>query len=263
MVADSKVSKSFSGRGRQWRKQRLNIDGNIVPGHKIECSTFGCPTVQMMPDRGEAGIPPDQVEKRFQRLGWTVGKKSRDDLCPDCTQKAEDERRERGRTRPVSAMAAALGQLRLVVTDQSQGDSVAQPQQVSEDAPRTMSPHDSRIIYDHLSEHYDLDSQCYRAPWTDNAVAQHLGCPLVWVVQVRSQFFGEARDNGEIRQLSEDIAVARAKAEEAIAEGVKLEIEAKQIAGRIINVRGSIDSINRTLEILLKRAEQIVKALGQ
>jgi hypothetical protein len=57
-------------------------------------------------------------------------------------------------------------------------------------APRQATREDNRRILDALDQHYDVDRQCYRASFTDEAVASQLDVPRAWVSVIRDQAFG-------------------------------------------------------------------------
>ena len=62
--------------------------------------------------------------------------------------------------------------------------------------PREMSKDDRRLIFAQLNDVYT--DAGYSGDWTDQKVATVLGCPRVWVVEVREEFFGTIKDNEQL-----------------------------------------------------------------
>lgn len=239
-----------SGAGRHWRRSRYWTGDEYVTGHKISCSIEGCDSHRILPDRNERQIPPDQVELRLRREGWHVAKKSRGDKCPGCVKKEMDAKR----------MKHAATVKLIVNNDQPLGEpEVAQANTAP--AAQELTRDSRRIIMMKLDETYESAEKGYKAPWTDQVVAKDLGVPLAWVVALRDEFFGPARDNEEIRELlaeirkqGEVVATTITSAEEMMRAGTSLQ-------GKLLNMNGTLSETKRVLEALLKRADQIAKTV--
>lgn len=135
----------------------------------IECSR--CPAVSDYVHVGSKK-PSVAVEQYFRNHGWSVGRVAKKDVCPACQMQTRKEK-------PV-AKAAKPAEPEIVVTP----------------APRQMDRDDRRLIFAKIDEVYEKDG--YVVPWTDAAVAKHLGVPRAWVSQVRDEMFGPAGSNPEL-----------------------------------------------------------------
>lgn len=115
--------------------------------------------------------------------------------------------------------------------------------------PKKMDREERRVIFAAIEERWAPGGDSgYITPWTDQAVASHLGVPLAWVAEVRSQFFGEVRDNQEIRDLLERAAKLLVEVDGKVKEAIQLQ---KDTSSMIVRV----NAMNTTLAELRKSAE--------
>lgn len=181
-------------------------DGNQTQAMQIVCGC-GCGAKAYFPHMtGTNRKPPSMAAKHFQNKGWLVGSVPKKDLSPQCKRKPK---------RKDTAMATT---------------------QPAAEAPREMSREDRRIINDKLDTVYSKD--CYKAPWTDVAVAKDLGVPRDWVAQVRDQFFGPAGSN----PLFDDYLTQRDLLKQ---EFVSISTEQKMLADRYVAFCNKVDELDR------------------
>jgi hypothetical protein len=162
---------------------KVPVDGGVITAMRIECCK--CEKTDLFRQIGKR-FPPIAAEQYFRNHGWTVGKSPRRDKCPECSH-----------PRPVVVKIPVQQEREIVV------------EEIKADAPREMTRADRRIINDKLDEVYG--DTCYKAPWTDAAVARDLGVPKAWVAAVRDEFFGVEGSNPDLeffRSEAEKIAAS-------------------------------------------------------
>jgi hypothetical protein len=117
-------------------------------------------------------IPPDQIRKKFEQKGWSIGANPKWDCCPECTRKQK----------------AVI--LKVVNSAAKEFDS----------KPREMSRDDRRVIFAKLDEVYLDEQRGYERGWSDNKVATDLGVPRKWVEVIRSENFGALGANEDMSE---------------------------------------------------------------
>lgn len=131
----------------------------------------------------------------------------------------------------------------------------------ADDAPRAMDPDDRRLIFTKLNDVWAGKDVGYVVPWTDQAVAKDLGVPFGWVAEVRSQFFGEAKDNNEIREMLSEAHAVLEKIEARAKEADQLRKDGADLIIRANTLNGSLVELRRTAEHLAHIAARIEKAI--
>jgi hypothetical protein len=201
---------------RSFPEENISVEGNPIKAMRICCAH--CGAVGYYPfQAGNRRRPPIAAQQYFQNKGWVVGSNPRKDFCP-----------LHGRPNQRKA--------KQVMTTH-----VAKPAPVAE-PPRECTREDRRIIMEKLDEVYGKD--CYKAPWTDAAVAKDLGVPRDWVTRNREEFFGPAGSN----PLFEEYLAARdhvesqikglaARYEAALAAVEKYKAEFEQVSNRVAELR--------------------------
>lgn len=113
-------------------------------------------------------------------------------------------------------------------------------------APRTPTREEKRAIMDKLNEVYD---DGYSGSWSDRKVAEGLNVPTAWVVEIRSEFFGDAVE-------SEADRAARKERERAINE-LKSDLKAvKADQRKALDALADADNKIPGIEARLARLEQ-------
>jgi hypothetical protein len=169
--------------------------------------------------------------KRAERDGWFVGNGPARDLCPSCIE-------EKSRA-PV---------LTIVKDEQMEQKVAAEP-------PREMGRDERRIIYSKLNDVYLNDKEGYAPPWTDQKVADDLGCPRAWVATVRDEMFGPVASNPEIDGLIKDAerlladATGVAQAMRGTCDGHRKMLD--RLDGQIADTCGQITLMERRLRELI------------
>lgn len=128
-------------------------------------------------------------------------------------------------------------------------------------APEGATREDKRIIFARLQDVYLDEAKGYMVPWTDQALAKDIGCPVAWVAAVRDDNFGPTRDNSEIRDMLDRVEVNAREAQSIINEAKRLASEVSQLvaANNVLNRR--IEEVSRNLAGLLTLADRIGKAV--
>jgi len=145
-------------------------------------------------------IPPQQIAKKFELKGWSIGANEQWDLCPGCNIKE-----------------GAKVALKVVPSE-----ATAHP------VPREMSRDDRRVIFSKLDEVYLDEKRGYEVGWSDHKVASDLGVPRKWVEIIRAENFGAIDTNEDMAEfLSEsDKLCADARAALDAAKKAREDIEA-------------------------------------
>jgi hypothetical protein len=137
-------------------------------------------------------IPPQQIAKKFELKGWSIGANEQWDLCPGCSIKE-----------------GAKVALKVVPSEAT-----------SHPVPREMSRDDRRVIFSKLDEVYLDEKRGYEVGWSDHKVASDLGVPRKWVETIRAENFGNIGAN-------EDMVGFLTEAEALLADARKVLSEAK------------------------------------
>lgn len=234
---------------RKFEKFITKIDGKPIGVRRLFCSTPGCGQQGELLDRTTDGLPSDFIVKKFEQKKWSVGNSEKHDACPSCVERERIERRKRRSTTRA---------INLKIVDQEPVMSAA-PTAV--EAPTSMGRDDRRIIFSHLQECYIDEKSGYRTPWTDAAVARHLGVPAAWVVQLRDENFGPAHDNQEIRDMLDRVERAAIDASQVLEQAKAIRKEGSAMVERINNLNRQAVEVGQTLNGLLAIADRIKKAV--
>ena len=210
----------------------------------LKCSDPVCGREDEITDNGNIALPTDVVKRKFRQKGWDVGKNREHDICPVCVENQRLARRK-PKEEPVL---------------KPPGDNGPPPQMMVGSGPiepRKMDTDDRRIIFAAIDERWASKEAGYNAPWTDHAVATYLEMPLAWVVEVRSQFFGEVRDNQEIRDLLERANKAIAEAEKQVAAALQLQKDTSSMITRVNAMNATLAELRKSVEGLAAIASRI------
>lgn len=228
---------------RYWAAQfDATSDGRRRAYHVVQCAT--CPVQLVLTTNSTAEMAANVIRKRAQFYGWVIGSTHRKDRCPACAG-----RQPKSNVIPIKSEESTMPEPTIL-------------QRASDEPPRTMDVDDRRVIFTKLTEIYIGKEEGYAAPWTDQTVSKDLGVPLAWVVEVRDQFFGPARDNTEVRELLEKLAsyqlAITSLKEEAGATTHKLGNIAQKMGAMELSMR----DLQRQGEHLATQAARIQKALS-
>lgn len=98
----------------------------------------------------------------------------------------------------------------------------------STDTMTPMSKADRRLIFAKLNEVYEDDGSQYKDDWSDEKVATDMGCPVLWVAEVRDADFGPntnalsakalltAKQVEEIKELARQVATSQGLVDKAL-----------------------------------------------
>lgn len=132
-------------------------------------------------------------------------------------------------------------------------------------APRPLTPAARRLINEKLADVYD-DTTGYVAPWTDKRLAEELGCPLVWVAEVRELMFGPLKVNPVIEaeaaaaievvnRVSERLDVLVKQAGDLAALQQEMSRDLAAIEAEIVKLRADLDGARAAV----RRVEEAVR----
>lgn len=213
---------------RSFPEENISVEGTPIKAMKISCAH--CGAVGYFPFlTGLRRRPPAAAQQYFQNRGWSVGNGPRKDFCP---LHIRANQRKAG-----SAMTTIVA------------NSVPKAE-----PPRECTREDRRIIMEKLDEVYGKD--CYKSPWTDEAVAKDLGVPRDWVTRNREDFFGPAGSN----PLFDEYLTARDNAERQF-KGVAAQYEAALAA--VDKYKADFDQLNTKISDLRLLGKRIEREVGR
>lgn len=212
-----------------FERVRRADDGPLVHAAVLVCCKCG-KRLELVASTRER-MPPEFIKRQAANRGWKVGKDDKSDLCPE---HHHPHHTKEPKMKPTKTLAELSGVVSLPAF-------AATPE-----PPRTMSNDDRRIIFAKVDEVYSGDH--YSAGWTDKRVAEDLNVPRAWVEEVRAEFFGEARDNEEVRAFLDEID----KLKPALA---TFATDRQEMLKRVEDLAGKVSR-------LLKIGEEIRKSLA-
>lgn len=218
-------------------------DGRRQSGAAIVCGDCGARDVVINATRYQH-MPPVSVGKKLAQQGWYVASSPSGDRCPACLA-------ARRRARPTLQ----------VITGAAAGEHHEQNQEeastMTTTAPKLVPPAPKQVvdvtidqkrrINAKLHEVWDGGQTGYSRGWSDHAVAEALNVPRAAVAQIRSEFFGEARDNPEVREFLERADILFDAAAQIEAKVSALVAEAKTLSAGIEVMRRDVGAIRKTV----------------
>jgi len=206
-----------------------------------------------------SGCDDDQLAalftKKFEALGWRVGKSLSRHRCPSCIKDAraaqmrfvhgggQANKQKAGSASPPKKEEPVSA--KVIVPEGFQ----LKPEPAHVEAPREMARQDRRVIFAKLEEVYADEATGYHASWTDQRVADDLGAPVAWVRQVRDENFGPLATNPEIDRLMLD---ARQWRSELV---IMLERQEQLLLG--------IKQLTSRGEVIERRLTEVLKSVGK
>jgi hypothetical protein len=177
-------------RERQFERVSVWHGNERRSAYRIECSR--CGGFELFRYHGARHAPPKAAEQRFRGLGWLIGRRAKDDVCPSCLAAPSKPAPRAARPAPV---------LKLVPKQEATLNTQPQPPAPRAEPPRAMSREEKRIINLKLHEVYVDERVGYVEGWTDSRIAKDLGVPRAWVSEVRDELFGPVHEPEFVRQL--------------------------------------------------------------
>lgn len=210
---------------RTFAAHRERHGPSFVNTYRLTCSACGVTGNCGNQDIG-AKSAKQLIAQKFERKGWTVGRRPDDDLCPSCTALAE--RRS----------------AKLVLV--SKEDPMPEPVKLkAAEAPRQPTREEKRICMEFIRERYDEKSERYLDGWTDHKIATDLNVPRAWVAEIRDEWFGAEGGNAEIDKL--------------LAETDKLRFQLKDTEERYGK---ELTALANSMTVLMREVSVIRKAVG-
>lgn len=221
----------------------------------LTCSDPVCARVEEITDNGRTELPCTIVARKFKQKGWTVGRDRAHDTCPTCAANARAARRK---TKEVELKIVRPNPTDPVVTL----GTPSVPREVKAEPPEPMSRDERRIVFSKIEEHWAGEADGYTTPWTDQKIATDLGVPLAWVVEVRSDFFGEIRDNSEIRELLSKVDRATVEASQVVGEAEAfMKTTVTPAIQRAQHLNTQIADLRKSVEGLIAIASRIERSI--
>lgn len=183
--------------------------------YRIKCES--CPNHTDIVASNRSGTLPDtMLEKTLARKGWEFDKKAGGYICDECVDRMKNEARK-------SKVAHAA------IVD-------ADPIETKPDWEAAM------IIAMKLDDVYRKETG-YLEHWNDFRLADELGVPADWVVQVRRKKYGPMPEPEEVKRIREEIKRIDNRLKELdamIAEAVR---EQRKLAGDVGGLKTRLDKI--------------------
>lgn len=232
------------------------VDDVVRKVRVLKCSEPTCQREVELFDNGSVQLPNPTVAEKFARMGCEIGRNRSRDRCATCA--ANERLAKRKKEEPVKVDANK----NIPLTERAVMNGASKlPAEMPAPEQREMDTDERRVIFIAIDERWAGKDQGYITPWTDQAVASHLGVPMSWVAQVRSQFFGDVRDNSEIRELLDRITKYSVEASQKVAEAQQLAEQAKMLYQKSNALNASIAELKRGIDGAIAIATRIEKAL--
>lgn len=245
---------------RYFANDRLIVDGKYLRAYRIQCSLcHKTEKVQMNTSQASGAGHDDEIlqrrtQRKFEDLGWTVGKRDREDLCSDCRL----DKRKPGAPSKSTLLATATPTPIIDITPPTPDPQPAplhKPKSNGSIAPLTRE--DRRIIYAKLEDVYESETTGYMEGWSDDRVARELALQIDWVATVRKENFGEWKDNPTLRLLIEETqqAIGESKVVTALVQS-----QFSELQQQLDRLKGSLAEAQRAAQRVLN-IEQRLRAL--
>lgn len=238
------------------------VNGARVPvALRIWCSHCGRNEVYRV-NGGVHTISQSIAERVFKQKGWVLGRRRKNDICPDCVKADRDERNakriaQNAKTDPTIAdiwPSKPVAPASNVIPIKKETPALASTPFIKPEPPRTMTLADRRLIIGAIDEHYIDENQGYEAGWNDQKIATDLGVPVAWVRQLREENFGQEGLSADARAVIEETKKALAEISAAREAAVKAYSETQE---RFLKEHNAIVSRLTTL------AESVSKKLAR
>lgn len=233
---------------RAFSQVQVPLDGNIRrSGQRIYCSQ--CTSHEDCVNTKESKLPPIAARQFFARRGWHVGKKPKDDVCPKCIERAQNERKAQKLTL-VTKERTDMGHI--------DGKNLAtnNPLPIKAEPPKAMGIEDRRIVYEKIGDVYLDPKTGYSKGWTDQRIAEELGCPRAWVSEVRDMMFGPEA-NQELAALRAEHKKVVDKVEELRADFQYLSVTASDISREQATLQGEFSRLSGSMITLGQRIARL------
>lgn len=231
------------------------IDDVVRKVRVLKCSEPTCQREVELFDNGSVQLPNPTVAEKFARMGCEIGKNRNRDRCAVCAENERLARRKSPKEEPMKIDANK----NIPLTERAVMNGASRlPAEMPE---REMDTDERRVIFAAIDERWAGKEQGYITPWTDQGIASHLGVPMSWVSQVRSQFFGDIRDNSEIRELLDRVTKYSVDASQKVAEAQQLAEQARSLYQKSNALNASIAELKRGIDGAIAIATRIEKAL--
>jgi hypothetical protein len=175
----------------------LRANGQTVRGARATCGYELCKTSHTVSVNTFAnGLGDDEdkaeryVTRKFEAIGWKIGKTAKGNLCPGCFAKVKQAS---AKTKPAKEKEEVMSSEKVV--------PITPPPAV--EPPRAMTRDDGRIIFNKIDENYAGESVGYALGWSDERIAKDLGVPRAWVAEIRDKYFGPDIDEKHTQVLAE------------------------------------------------------------
>lgn len=185
--------------------------GDMRPTAHIKCGKCG-----RIGTFNVAGIGnnPNLIERGFIRLGWDCNvHKPAECICPVCVKQREIRREGESPKAPVVIPAKAptpglMDNVRIGAGTRSQSN----PSTSKGDVPMTLKDlpaAQKTSLRTALESYFDPDRGAYTDGMNDHRVSEELGVPRVLVVEFRETFYGELKEDPEIKAFRQQMEDAK------------------------------------------------------
>ena len=198
----------------------VRVSGQSLRGARATCGYERCNTegtVSVNTFAHGLGDDDDKAERyvtrKFEALGWKIGKTAKGNLCPACFARVKMASAKKKQTKEKEeVMISEPPKMVPKVVPMMVREETVKP---ASEPPRTMTRDDGRIIFNKIDENYAGESVGYAVGWSDERIAKDLGVPRAWVSEIRDKYFGPDLDERQTQMLAEAKAVHLAMLEVA------------------------------------------------
>lgn len=243
---------------RLFRLKSEQIGDRRVAVHRVTCHECAF-TATVTSSHGGNPLPPEAVARHFRTKGWQIGDREKEDRCPYCVLIEKTARRAKrlklveakgNNVKPEDALPTAAEAVE-ANKEETVAQPMTQPEQETTERPAVMGREDRRITFAAINDAYLDAERGYKPGWSDKRVAESLGIPLSWVLDLREEMFGPAGDSAEVRLLLEQIQALREEAERDL----------DKTASIIADATRRVDELAQRLNMLSAQATRLTEAL--
>ena len=174
-------------------------NGMWTSAERATCSTCDR-TEDVIHSNKASHIPPEIVVKKLKQRGWLFrGKKA---TCPFC---AADQRVREVRAATAAKPTPSITSPAPEIPEEM--PTMADQNVVQIDAaPRAPTREQKRRIHQEIEGNWDERAGRYIGSASDQSIADELHVPRAWVVDIRSDFFGDSGENADIAAFKAELA---------------------------------------------------------
>lgn len=173
-------------------------NGMWTSAERATCTTCGR-TEDVIDSNKASHIPPEIVIKKLRQRGWVF--RSKKATCPDCITPAQRVRLKPEPGHPTFVARA----IDIPPGPSTYTEEITVPDIATLPEPRQPSREQKRRIHDEIQGNWDERACRYLGSASDQSIADTLHVTRAWVVEIRSDFFGDSGENADIAAFKTEL----------------------------------------------------------